>query len=288
MKKILLAVVAAALLTSSLAEARSSGFGSSSRSSSSFGSSRSSSSSSFGSSSRSTYGSYSSFGSSKSSGSLTSSGSSKSGFSSGAGASPAGRAATATALGSTLYAAHASKAAADSYQASKAPTPMPSQAPTYAQSHPTYSAGYSVPAPANVVVHHHTYDSHDSGLSNFFMGYMLGHAFDHHSDRTVIIENGGSGSGGYYPQPAQVYGNPGTPAGSIPADTGAYAQAPAQMAVTGASTPGVTPASSHGHPVLHFFAWMAGIGLVGVGSYALLKNWGARKAKYTPTNHYKL
>ncbi|WP_434715629.1 hypothetical protein [Paraburkholderia sp. A3RO-2L] len=126
-------------------------------------------------------------------------------------------------------------------------------------------------------------------MSNFALGYLLGHASDRHNDRTVIIENGGNG-GGYSPQPAQVYGNPGTPAGTIPADSN-VAAAPAQAQVpapVSAAAPMATPAQSHGHPVLRVLAWLAGIGLVGFGTYAFLKNWGARKAKYTPANHYKL
>ncbi|MEX3983940.1 hypothetical protein AB4Y45_33685 [Paraburkholderia sp. EG287A] len=251
-----------------------------------------------------------------------------SGYTSSAATAPATVAAAASprpatsGFGSSLYAATASKQAANTYAANKAAAASPNDG-RYTQSvaSNTVNAGggntynsyhyNSVPAysPEPRVVHHyhdHYYDS-GSGTHNFLLGWVMGRATEPH---TVVVQQPAPvqyvdaqpqyapqyapaqapAQGQYEPQPAGVV----TQAGVQPSAAPAQAQAQAaSSAWTNAAQPGaqnvsVPPQQKSGHPVLHFFAWVAGIGVVGFGLYKLLSTWSARKARYTPTNHYKL
>ncbi|MBK3780303.1 hypothetical protein G3A43_08535 [Paraburkholderia aspalathi] len=230
-------------------------------------------------------------------------GSRTSGFSAAAAPAPTAapsRPAT-TGLGSALYSANASKAAANTYASNKAATAaLNTRTPQYAAN--TGSGGNvynnyhynSTPAyrPAPLVVHHyHDYDSGWGG-HNFLWGYMLGHSS---TPQTVVVQQPAQveyvqpqpqyAQQQYDPQPAAV----GTQAGVQPAAPQAASGAWSNAAQSGAAdVPVPAQNQSHSHGFLHFLAWVAGIGAVAFLGWKLLSSWSARKSSYTATNHYKL
>lgn len=267
--RLLAVATALALVVSPLTWAKGSGFSSSrsssfSRSYSSYSPSRPSSSWS-------------------SSSSSTSSASRSSGFSSGA--SSSGKSAAATGLGSTLYAAHASKAAADTYTRQSS-TGAGTSGASYSssqtasnQSASGYAAAPSRPATyqPTEVHHYHAVDT-SSSSNNFLLGYMLGRSGERHD--TVVVQQPAPApqyAPQYTPQPAGVV----TPEGVQPS----------AAQVRPASNPGAATSAKSSQSDFHFMrvvAWLLVLGGAAFVGYMALQRWSARKARYTATNHYKL
>lgn len=269
--RLLAVATALALVVSPLTWAKGSGF-SSSRSSSSFSRSYSSYSPSRSSSSWS------------SSSSSTTSASRSSGFSSGTGSS--GKSAAATGLGSTLYAAHASKAAAETYTrqssagAGSAGTNRAGSQMASNQSASGYAAAPSRPTTyqPTEVHHYHTVDT-SSSSNNFLLGYLLGRSGERHD--TVVVQQAAPAPqyapAQYTPQPAGVV----TPAGVQPAAVQPQPTSDADVAAS-------TKPSASGFHFMRVLAWSLVIGVVAFVGYQAFKRWSVRKARYTSTNHYKL
>ncbi len=318
--RLLVILTALAVAASPFAWGRSSGFSSSrsSSSSSSFSSSpsRSSYSSSSSSSSRSSYSSNTGSSTASTGSRNTSSYSApvapapvapvaparSSGFSTSSRVATAAAAAATTGLGATLYAAHASKSAADTYVANKA-------AATNLATSSNAATAISVPSTANVaadpsrnasvsppqaaVQHYRAAESsngsgaHTNGL---LTGLVAGYAMGRSGDRDDSTRSPAAIPPGLAPSqsgPSQDEA-PTQDVAELAASSSTAAQDAIPAVLNVPTTQYEPPAPRSDWSVVPFAVLVGVLGLVTFAVMRLLRAWRGRKSRYSATNNYKL